>query len=108
MRKSARGGNKEAQRFIIKCFAEGKYLKKSRKQSFEWMRSIAKLGDEDAIMYVAYCYEKGHGTKANHAYAYDYYKHLAEKGNEFAIAKVNEFEMLKFFMYNSPKPPGMK
>ena len=72
------------------------------------MRSIAKLGDEDAIMYVAYCYEKGHGTKANHAYAYDYYKHLAEKGNEFAIAKVNEFEMLKFFMYNSPKPPGMK
>ncbi len=108
MRKSARSGNKDAQKFIIKCFSEGKYLKKSRKQSFEWMRSIAKLGDEDAIMYVAYCYEKGRGTKANHAYAYDYYKHLAEKGNEFAIAKVYEFEQLKFFTPSSPKPPKIK
>jgi TPR repeat protein len=108
MRKAARYGSKEAQRFIVKCFAEGKYLKKSRKKSFQWMKSIADLGDEDAMMYVAYCYEKGRGTDVNHPLAYRYYKHLAEKGNEFAIAKVYEFEMLKFFMYNSPKPPGMK
>ena len=108
MRKAARYGSKEAQRFIVKCFAEGKYLKKSRKKSFQWMKSIADLGDEDAMMYVAYCYEKGRGTDVNHPLAYRCYKHLAEKGNEFAIAKVYEFEMLKFFMYNSPKPPGMK
>ncbi|MBQ3121773.1 MAG: SEL1-like repeat protein, partial [Bacteroidaceae bacterium] len=108
MRKAARYGSKEAQRFIVKCFAEGKYLKKSRKKSFLWMKSIADLGDEDAMMYVAYCYEKGRGTDVNHPLAYRLYKRLAEKGNEFAIAKVYEFEMLKFFMYNSPKPPGMK
>ena len=108
MRKAARYGSKEAQRFIVKCFAEGKYLKKSRKKSFLWMKSIADLGDEDAMMSVAYCYEKGRGTDVNHPLAYRLYKHLAEKGNEFAIAKVYEFEMLKFFMYNSPKPPGMK
>ncbi|MBE6267423.1 MAG: hypothetical protein E7092_00275 [Bacteroidales bacterium] len=108
MRKAARYGSKEAQRFIVKCFAEGKYLKKSRKRSFMWMKSIAELGDEDALMYVAYCHEKGRGTDMNHPLAYRLYKQLAEKGNEFAIAKVYEFEMLKFFMYNSPKPPGMK
>ena len=108
MRKAARGGNKDAQRFIVKCFAEGKYLKKSRKKSFEWMKSIAELGDEDAIMYVAYCHEKGRGTDVNHPLAYKLYKKLAERGNEFAIAKVYEFDMLKFFMYNSPKPPGVK
>ena len=108
MRKAARGGNKEAQRFIVKCFAEGKYLKKSRKKSFEWMKSIAEVGDEDALMFVAYCHEKGRGTDVNHPLAYKLYKQLAEKGNEFAIAKVYEFEMLRFFMYNSPKPPGVK
>ena len=108
MRKAARGGNKEAQRFIVKCFAEGKYLKKSRKKSFEWMKSIADVGDEDAMMYVAYCYEKGRGTDVNHPLAYNIYKKLAENGNEFAIAKVYEFEQLRFFMYNSPKPPGVK
>ncbi len=108
MRKAARGGNKDAQRFIVKCFAEGKYLKKSRKKSFEWMKSIAELGDDDALMYVAYCYEKGRGTDVNHPRAYRLYKRLAEKGNEFAILKVYEFDMLKFFMYNSPKPPGVK
>ena len=108
MRKAARGGNIEAQRFIVKCFAEGKYLKKSRKKSFEWMKSIAELGNEEALMFVAYCYEKGRGTDVNHPLAYKLYKQLAEKGNEFAIAKVYEFEMLRFFMYNSPKPPGVK
>ncbi len=108
MRKAARGGNKEAQKFIVKCFAEGKYLKKSRKKSFQWMKSIADLGDEEAQMYVAYCYEKGRGTDVNHPLAYRLYKRLAEKGNEFAIAKVKEFESLKFFTYNSPKPPGVK
>ena len=108
MRKAARSGNKEAQRFIVKCFAEGKYLKKSRKKSFEWMKSIADLGDDDALMYVAYCHEKGRGTAVNHRRAYKLYKKLAEKGNEFAIAKVHEFETLRFFMYNSPKPPGIK
>ena len=108
MRAAARGGNKDAQRFIVKCFAEGKYLKKSRKRSFEWMKSIAELGDEDALMYVAYCHEKGRGTDVNHPLAYRLYKQLAERGNEFAIAKVYEFEMLKMFMYNSPKPPGIK
>ena len=36
------------------------------------------------------------------------YKQLAERGNEFAIAKVQEYEKLKFFTYNSPKPPGIK
>ena len=108
MRKAARGGNIEAQRFIVKCFAEGKYLKKSRKKSFEWMKSIAELGNEEALMFVAYCHEKGRGTDVNHPLAYKLYKQLAEKGNEFAIAKVYEFDMLKFFMYNSPKPPGVK
>ena len=108
MRRAARYGNKEAQTFIVKCFAEGKYLKKSRKKSFQWMKSIADLGDVNALMYVAYCHEKGRGTDVNHPLAYRLYKQLAEKGNEFAIAKVYEFEMLKFFMYNSPKPPGMK
>lgn len=44
MRKSARAGNKDAQNFIVKCFAESKYLKKSRKKAFEWMKSIAELG----------------------------------------------------------------
>ena len=108
MRKAARYGNIEAQRFIVKCFAEGKYLKKSRKKSFEWMKSIAELGNEEALMFVAYCHEKGRGTDVNHPLAYKLYKQLAEKGNEFAIAKVYEFEMLRFFMYNSPKPPGVK
>ena len=72
------------------------------------MKSIAELGDDNAMMYVAYSYEKGRGTDMNQKRAYWLYKQLAEKGNEFAIAKVYEFEMLKFFMYNSPKPPGMK
>ncbi len=108
MRRAARGGNKDAQRFIVKCFADGKYLKKSRRKSFEWMKSIAELGDEDALMFVAYCHEKGRGTDVNHPLAYKLYKQLAEKGNEFAIGKVYEFEMLRFFMYNSPKPPGIK
>ncbi len=108
MRKAARGGNKEAQRFIVKCFADGKYLKKSRKKSFEWMKSIAELGDQETLMYVAYCHEKGRGTDVSHQKAYYLYKKLAEKGNEFAIAKVYEYELLKFFMYNSPKPPGVK
>ena len=108
MRKAARGGNKEAQKFIVKCFAEGKYLKKSRKKSFEWMKSIAELGDENALMYVAYCHEKGRGTRKNHPLAYRLYKQLAKKGNEFAITKVYEYEQLKFFTYNSPKPPGIK
>ena len=108
MRRAARGGNKEAQAFIVKCFAEGKYLKKSNKKSFEWMKSIAELGDDNALMYVAYCYEKGRGTDTNHKRAYWLYKQLAERGNEFAIAKVQEYEKLKFFTYNSPKPPGIK
>ena len=108
MRNAARRGNKEAQKFIVKCFAEGKYLKKSRKKSFEWMKSIAALGNEDAMMYVAYCYEKGRGVQQNHMHAYNMYKKLAEKGNEFAIQKVYEFEQLRFFIYNSPKPPGVK
>ncbi len=108
MRRAARGGNKKAQEFIVKCFAEGKYLKKSPKKSFEWMKSIADLGDDNALMYVAYCYEKGRGTEMNQKRAYWLYKQLAEKGNEFAIAKVQEYDMLKFFNYNSPRPPGMK
>ncbi|MBR5511741.1 MAG: SEL1-like repeat protein [Bacteroidaceae bacterium] len=108
MRRAARNGNKDAQAFIVKCFAEGKYLKKSNKKSFEWMKSIAELGDDNAQMYVAYCYEKGRGTDLNHKRAYWLYKKLAEKGNEFAIAKVQEYETLKFFTYNSPKPPGIK
>ena len=108
MRKAARGGNIEAQRFIVKCFAEGKYLKKSRKKSFEWMKSIADVGNEEAMLFVAYCHEKGRGTDVNHPLAYKLYKDLAEKGNEFAIQKVYEFELLRFFMYNSPKPPGVK
>ena len=108
MRKAAKLGNKEAQQFIVRCFAEGKYLKKSRQKSFEWIKSIADLGDEDALMYVAYCYEKGRGTEMNHAKAYHIYKRLAENGNEFAITKVQEFEQLRFFTYNSPKPPGVK
>ena len=108
MRKAARGGNIEAQRFIVKCFADGKYLKKSRKKSFEWMKSIAELGNEEALMFVAYCHEKGRGTDVNHPLAYKLYKDLAERGNEFAIQKVYEFELLRFFMYNSPKPPGIK
>jgi TPR repeat protein len=108
MRKAARGGNIEAQRFIVKCFADGKYLKKSRKKSFEWMKSIADVGNEEAMLFVAYCHEKGRGTAMNHNAAYHLYKKLAEKGNEFAIQKVYEFELFKFFMYNSPKPPGMK
>ncbi|MBR5511888.1 MAG: SEL1-like repeat protein [Bacteroidaceae bacterium] len=108
IRKAARGGNVEAQRFIVKCFAEGKYLKKSRKKSFEWMKSIAEVGNEEAMMFVAYCHEKGRGTDVNHPLAYKLYKDLAEKGNEFAIQKVYEFELLRFFMYNSPKPPGVK
>ena len=108
MRKAARYGSKDAQRFIVKCFADGKYLKKSRKKSFIWMKSIAELGDDDAMMYVAYCHEKGRGTEMNHAKAYYLYKRLAEKGNEFAIAKVYEYDLLKFFTYNSPRPPGVK
>ncbi|MBQ2368405.1 MAG: sel1 repeat family protein, partial [Bacteroidaceae bacterium] len=108
MLRAARGGNKDAQAFIVKCFAEGKYLKKSNKKSFEWMKSIAELGDDNALMYVAYCYEKGRGTDTNHKRAYWLYKQLAERGNEFAIAKVQEYEKLKFFTYNSPKPPGIK
>ena len=44
----------------------------------------------------------------NHAKAYHIYKRLAENGNEFAITKVQEFEQLRFFTYNSPKPPGVK
>jgi TPR repeat protein/NTP pyrophosphatase (non-canonical NTP hydrolase) len=108
MRKAARYGNKEAQAFIVKCFAEGKYLKKSRTKSFQWMKSIADLGDDNALMYVAYCHEKGRGTDVNHQLAYRLYKRLAEKGNEFAIAKVYEFEQLKFFTPSSPKPPGIK
>ena len=108
MRRAARYGNKEAQAFIVKCFAEGKYLKKSRTKSFQWMKSIADLGDDNALMYVAYCHEKGRGTDVNHQLAYRLYKRLAEKGNEFAIAKVYEFEQLKFFTPSSPKPPGIK
>ena len=72
------------------------------------MKSIAELGDDNAQMYVAYCYEKGRGTDLNHKRAYWLYKKLAEKGNKFAIAKVQEYETLKFFTYNSPKPPGIK
>jgi TPR repeat protein len=108
MRRAARGGNKDAQSFIVKCFAEGKYLKKSRKKSFEWMKSIAELGDDNAMMYVAYSYEKGRGTDMNQKRAYWLYKQLAEKGNEFAIAKVQEYDAFKFFTVNSPKPPGVK
>lgn len=108
MRRSARGGNKDAQAFIVKCFAEGKYLKKSRKKSFEWMKSISELSDENALMYVAYCYEKGRGTDMNQKRAYWIYKQLAEKGNEFAIAKVQEYDAFKFFTVNSPKPSGIK
>ena len=72
------------------------------------MKSIAALGNEDAMMYVAYCYEKGRGTEMNQKRAYWLYKQLAEKGYEFAIAKVQEYDTLKFFNYNSPRPPGMK
>ena len=108
MRRAARGGNKDAQSFIVKCFAEGKYLKKSRKKSFEWMKSIAELGDDNAMMYVAYSYEKGRGTDMNQKHAYWLYKQLAEKGNEFAIAKVQEYDAFKFFTVTSPKPPGVK
>ena len=108
MRRAARSGNKDAQSFIVKCFAEGKYLKKSRKKSFEWMKSIAELGDDNAMMYVAYSYEKGRGTDMNQKRAYWLYKQLAEKGNEFAIAKVQEYDAFKFFTVNSPKPPGVK
>ena len=68
--------------------------------SAAWAAGYTGLGSRIAIIET--------GTDVNHQLAYRLYKRLAEKGNEFAIAKVYEFEQLKFFTPSSPKPPGIK
>ena len=95
--RAAELGNAQAQMKLAECYGNGRYVKKNKKQRFEWLLHAANNGLLEAQEQVARCYEKGRGVKESDIKAYQYYKKAAEQGSELGKVKAQEYELLKFY-----------
>ena len=89
--------NVQAQMKLAECYGNGRYVKKNKKQRFEWLLRAANSGNMEAQEQVAECYEKGRGTQKNNPKAYNWYKKAAAQGSEYGKIKAKEFELFKFY-----------
>ena len=89
--------NVQAQMKLAEFYGNGRYVKKNKKQRFNWLLHAANNGLMEAQELVGMCFEKGHGAEKNDKKAYKYYKLAAEQGSEIGKAKAYEFEVLKFY-----------
>ena len=89
--------NPQAQMKLAEFYGNGRYVKKNKKQRFDWLLHAANNGMMEAQEQVGMCFEKGRGAEKNDKKAYKYYKLAAEQGSEIGKAKAYEFEMLKFY-----------
>ena len=89
--------NVQAQMKLAEFYGNGRYVKKNKKQRFDWLLHAANNGMMEAQEQVGMCFEKGRGAEKNDKKAYKYYKLAAEQGSEIGKAKAYEFEMLKFY-----------
>ena len=90
-------GNVQAQMKLAEFYANGKYVKKNKKQRFNWLLHAANNDLTEAQEQVAECLEKGYGVKKNNPKAYYWYKRAAEQGSEYGKAKAKKFELFKFY-----------
>ena len=89
--------NTQAQMKLAEFYGNGRYVKKNKKQRFDWLLHAANNGMMEAQEQVGMCFEKGRGAEKNDKKAYKYYKLAAEQGSEIGKAKAYEFEVLKFY-----------
>lgn len=95
--RAAENRHAEAQ-YRLGCYYEnGKYVRKSRKKSFNWYLHAANQGHVDAMERVGYCYEKGRGVKKNEPLAAKWYRLAGNGGNTKAKKKTEWYDMLHFF-----------
>ena len=89
--------NVQAQMKLAECYGNGRYVKKNKKQRFEWLLRAANSGNMEAQELIGECYEKGRGTQKNNPKAYNWYKKAAEQGSEKGKIKAKEYELFKFY-----------
>lgn len=89
--------NVHAQMKLSEFYRTGRYFKKNKKKSFEWLLHAAGNGLCEAQEKVAECYEHGRGTSSNDIKAYQWYKKAAEQGSELGKAKAAWYEMFRFY-----------
>ena len=89
--------NTQAQMKLAEFYGNGRYVKKSKKQRFEWLLHAANNGLVEAQELVAECFEKGRGAEHNDGKAYQWYKRAAEQGSELGKVKAKEYELFKFY-----------
>ena len=89
--------NPQAQMKLAEFYGNGRYVKKNKKQRFDWLLHAANNGLMEAQEQVGMCFEKGRGAEKNDKKAYKYYKLAAEQGSEIGKAKAHEFELFKFY-----------
>ena len=97
MLRAAQKGTLDAIIKVAEYYTIGKYVKKSKKNSFVWYERAAQKGNMQAQEKVAEYYEKGHGTEKDDETAYKWYKSAAKQGSKLGKAKAKEFELFNFY-----------
>ena len=73
-------GDKEAQRNMGSCYANGYGVEKDTIEAMNWFRKAADQGDANAQNYIGACYAVGNVVKLDYAEAAKWYRKAADQG----------------------------